>query len=346
MGRITRRELGHLGGIAAAALCSTQGAASDTPQRLFGLNVAGGEFGVIPGVYGRDYVYPDLAAFRRYRALGFNCVRVPFRWERLQPVLGGKLDRRETARLLELVSRASKTDLTLVLDLHNYARRRLPSDNWAVEHVLGSPALATFHLADIWRRLAVELAGARHVIFGLMNEPFGISAADWLAAANEALAAIRATKALQLVLVPGTAYTGAHSWHAAGNTVLSRIEDKADRYLVEVHQYFDADSSGTAKDAVSATIGSERVRAFEAWCRENGLRAFLGEFGASRDETSCSALDNLCAAVQQSDDVWAGWTAWAAGPWWPPEYPFKLEPSPDGLVPPQTSILARYASYK
>lgn len=343
MHEVTRRDLGRLTATAVAALGSAQMASADPSRRLFGLNVAGGEFGAIPGVYGRDYIFPNLAAFRRYRALGFNCVRVPFRWERLQPTPGERFNSREMARIRELVSVAGNVGLTVVLDLHNYARRKLPSDNWAVEHMLGSPALPTSHLADIWRRLALEFAEADHVVFGLMNEPFGISAADWLAAANEALDAIRAAQASQLVLVPGTAYTGAHSWHAAGNTALSGIKDKADRFVIEVHQYFDSDSSGTSAGAVSPTIGSERVRAFEAWCREHGLKAFLGEFGGSRDEVSRAALDDLCATIARNTDVWLGWTAWAAGPWWPADYPLNLEPTRDGVVPPQTALLARHA---
>ena len=45
-----------------------------------------------------------------------------------------------------------------------------------------------------------------------MNEPHDVPATQWLASANAAIAAIRETGATNLVLVPGTIWTGAHSW--------------------------------------------------------------------------------------------------------------------------------------
>ena len=64
-----------------------------------------------------------------------------------------------------------------------------------------------------WRMLADRTKAHAHVIYGLMNEPADIAANRWLDIANAALAAIRSVGADQLVLVPGVAYTGAHSWY-------------------------------------------------------------------------------------------------------------------------------------
>lgn len=77
-------------------------------------------------------------------------------------------------------------------------------------------------LADLWRRLALEFKNDKAVIFGLMNEPNGISAPDWANAAQGAINAIRKTGANNLILVPGTAYTGAHSWRSTSYGILQR----------------------------------------------------------------------------------------------------------------------------
>jgi endoglucanase len=56
-----------------------------------GVNLAGAEFGKIPGRHATDYAYPSSALIDYYAQLGFNLIRVPFRWERLQPRLGAPL---------------------------------------------------------------------------------------------------------------------------------------------------------------------------------------------------------------------------------------------------------------
>ena len=70
-------------------LRATLSADAENRRLLFaGVNLAGGEFGKLPGTYGTDYTYPAPADIDYYVELGFNLIRVPFRWERLQPTLG------------------------------------------------------------------------------------------------------------------------------------------------------------------------------------------------------------------------------------------------------------------
>ncbi len=54
--------------------------------------------------------------------------------------------------------------------------------------------------------------GNPKMLFGLMNEPHGMPTEQWLGAANAAIQSIRAAGAPQLILVPGNAWIGAHSW--------------------------------------------------------------------------------------------------------------------------------------
>lgn len=53
----------------------------------FGSNEAGAEFGEnnLPGVLGKDYIWPDTSAVQILRDAGMNIFRVPFRMERLIP---------------------------------------------------------------------------------------------------------------------------------------------------------------------------------------------------------------------------------------------------------------------
>jgi endoglucanase len=310
-----------------------------------GVNLAGGEFGRLPGMYGTDYTYPTSADIDYFFQLGFNLIRVPFRWERLQPTLGAPFVAGDLALLTAAVEHAAEKGIFVVLDTHNYARRWLAEDGWTAEHLIGSKLVPTGAFADFCARLAGAFKGNPSVIFGLMNEPWGIEPEDWLNIANNAIGAIRGEGASQLILVPGVAYTGAHSWIAARSTVLNKVVDPANKFAFEVHQYFDPDSSGTSGTAVGARIGTERIEAFQSWCRQNGFKAFLGEFAAGADETSLAALNDICRTLEANSDVWLGWAAWAGGSWWPDDYIFTLEPSKGGQMRPQTQILASYARH-
>ncbi|MGL4541173.1 MAG: glycoside hydrolase family 5 protein, partial [Polymorphobacter sp.] len=186
----------------AAALLLALGAPAAAVS-LTGVNLAGAEFGGIPGVFGKAYVYPEAAEMRSFAAMGVNVFRVPVKWERLQRTQGGGLDADEMARLDTTIAVATGLGAVVIIDVHNYARYRrqtLVTD--------GVPASA---LADLWRRLALRYKGNSRVAFGLMNEPVRIGAAEWAKVASETVVAIRGTGARNLILVPGTAWTGAHS---------------------------------------------------------------------------------------------------------------------------------------
>ncbi|NYF23159.1 endoglucanase [Xanthomonas sp. JAI131] len=330
-----------------AALClllatSTCTALAQDGAHYAGLNLAGAEFNSAkkPGVVFKDYLYPRDSDYAYVAAQGMNIVRLPFLWERLQPTANGELDATQLGYLQTAVSRAKSHNLRVILDLHNYAKydgARIGSD--------GTPASV---LADLWRRLAIVFGNDDAVIFGLMNEPNGISSGDWTAAAQLAIDAIRGAGAYNLIMVPGTAYTGAHSWNSTWYGVsnaasLVSIEDPVENLVFEVHQYLDQDYSGTSADCVSASIGSEKLQAFTQWLRANGYKGFLGEFGASSNATCMAALDDMLGYVHDNADVWLGWTAWAAGAWWKTDYAFNLQPNQDGTDKPQMSVLSARA---
>jgi endoglucanase len=307
-----------------------------------GVNLAGAEFGEsnLPGTYGQtgDYVYPNAAEVSYFVGKGANTFRVPFRWERLQRSLNADFDATELSRLDAFVTSATQAGAYIVLDPHNYARYR----SGGTETIIGNGAVTNAAFADFWSRLANVYKDNDHVIFCLMNEPNTMPTEQWLTAANAAIASIRNTGAENLVLVPGNAWTGAHSWNqnwygTPNGTVMLNVVDPADNYAYDVHQYLDTDSSGTTSTVVSATIGRERLVDFTNWLHANNKRGFLGEFavpnsriGSNANQIGDEAIDNMLDYIEENDDVWLGWTWWAAGPKWG-NYLFTAEPTNLGL---------------
>jgi endoglucanase len=342
--RPTRRAVLATGAAAiAASVLDTRVFGAEAPSRYAGVNIGGGEFGKLPGKYGTAYSYPGRSSFDYFAAQGFNLVRVPFRWERLQPELNAELDAQEVKHLQAAINAASQARLTVVLDTHNYAKRRLASEDWKDTHVIGSGAVPTSSFSDFCGRLAAAFKDNDAVLFGLMNEPTGITAPEWLPIANSAITALRTAGARQLIFVPGVNFTGAHSWSKSGNELMANVVDPAQNFVLEVHQYLDRDASGKTGSVVDANIGSERLQAFQAWARAHKMKAFLGEFAAGRDPQSLAALDSMCTTMHDNSDVWMGWAAWAGGEWWPDSYSFNLSPAKDGTPRPQLATLSRHA---
>jgi endoglucanase len=307
-------------------LVATAGA---QPLPYTGVNIAGGEFydplKVPEPICGTNFTYPTREEFEYFAARGMNTFRIPFRWETLQPKPKEPFRPAEIGRLKAVVTPATDRGLIVILDPHNYARY--------FGKVVGGPEVPDEMFADFWARLAAEFVGDESVWFGLVNEPNGMPTEQWLRAANAAIAAIRKTGARNLILVPGNAYSGAHSWLAdwyggANGMWMLKVEDPLNHYVFEVHQYLDSDSSGSHPGVVSPTVGSERLRAFTEWCREHKQRAFLGEFAVPASDLGRQAVDDMLSAMERDRDVWLGFTWWAAGAWWG-DYRFSLEPKND-----------------
>lgn len=287
--------------------------------------------------YGFKYIYPSAQFMDGFLNAGMNIFRLPFCWERLQPTAFGDLDSAELKRLDQVVTYLTARNAYVILDPHNYAQY------WGKR--IGSGTTKEM-LADFWKKVAAHYAGNDRVMLGLMNEPFSLPGETWLEAANASIAAIRSTPAKNLILVPGVAWTGAHSWHSTSygtpNAVtMLQIKDPANNYAFEVHQYFDKDSSGTAADCVHDKVGVARVTSFTSWLRQNGKKGLLGEFGGGSNDVCFKAVYNLLDYVRNNSDVWLGWTYWSTGPWIS-NYMFYLTPTSNAAKPNQIDIVKQF----
>lgn len=325
---------------AASASAATESAELTTPGlRWRGVNLSGAEYNstLLPGRYGFEYFYPNPTSVDYFQSKGMNLIRLPFLWERVQPTLYGALDQTELQRLVSFVNNTTAKGITVLIDPHNYGRYR--------QQVIGSAGVPHTAFGDFWYRLAVTFKSNPKVLFGLMNEPYGITTENWVGAANEAIRRIRLAGATNTIAVPGNAWSGAYSWTAnfygtPNAQAMLQIADSRNNLVFEVHQYLDTDSSGTTTGCVSATIGAQRLQVFTDWLRANGKRGLLGEFAAANTDTCKQALNGMLAFMQTNSDVWVGWTYWLAGAWASHD-PFSLQPV-NGVDRPQMQVLQPY----
>ena len=321
--------------VAAIAGAGTIAAWWPAAAQLTGVNISGAELGYAvdhPGRIFFDYIYPSDAELDYFRGKGANVIRVPVRWERLQRSVGGGIDPDELQRIRLLVDHAATRGMSIIVDIHNFGVFR--------GQKIGSAAVPTAALAGLWGPLAQAFAANPRVIFGLMNEPAGVSGPVLRQAVDAALGAIRRAKAENLVLVPGVGWSGAHDFVRLSAGVLDRMHDPADNFAYEVHQYFDFDHSGTHPDCAGPEAAAGMLKGVAHWLRRRSARGFLGEFGTGRSENCLASLRTVLADLLANRDVWLGWTYWAGGPWWG-DYPLTVEPE-DGQDRPQMTVLSRF----
>ena len=225
-----------------------------------GVNVAGAEFAAPstqptsafsnrnPGRYEVEYHYDGAETFRFLAGRGLRTVRLPFRWERLQPTLGQPLDEAEAGRLARAVRDARAAGLDVVLDMHNYGAYYLDDDGVGVRRPIGSPQVSVAHFADVWRRISERFRDDPRVRYGLMNEPVAMAdsltagARRWEQASQAAVDTVRAGGDDSRVLVAGSHWSGVTSFRQLHPDAW--IDDPLGNIRYEAHHYFDADRSG------------------------------------------------------------------------------------------------------
>lgn len=300
---------------------------------LTGVNLSGAEYNAASTRMNFDYTYPTKAELDYYVKKGFKVLRVPVLGSRILPAnLQDKGGGKDWIALNGFIAQAGSAGASVVIDLHQYGA--MPSG------LVGKDQAATSEFVAAWGEIAKRLKSTHNVIFGLMNEPNAQSAADWLSGANAAIAQIRREGATQLILVPGSYWTGAHNWTSTDNSaVMAGVVDPGKNFAYEVHQYVDQNSSGTTPDVAHGT-GSTSLAAFTSWARAHHAKAFLGEFGFASSDAALKEGADLVAYMAANKDVWCGWTYWAGGPWWG-NYMFSVEPS-NGVDKPQMRVLTTY----
>ena len=300
---------------------------------FYGVNLCGAEYspGTLPGSNGVNYAFPTEAQTSYYVGKGMNIIRLPFLWERLQPTMSGAFDSGYQTLLVNSVAALRATGATVLIDVHNYNMRNV-GDQYLTAGI-GTSRVPVSAFTDLWTKLATLFKGDQGVVFGLMNEPTGgsdnygveMTTAQWVANANAAITAIRATGAQNWLTCPGNFYTGAWSWStrtdyngspSTTNAVaMLNVTDSLNKTVIEVHQYFDNEYQGTTQSCLSSD-GETLLSDVTSWARTNGKQLFLGEFGSGNNSTCESAVasstEGVLQYMQSNSDVWAGWTWWSS----------------------------------
>lgn len=298
-----------------------------------GINRAGMEYGNDwDGWTGQTYYeMPSStqisAELAYYKSKGFNLIRLPISWERLQHTLTGPLNTAYSTGMMNYINLATAQGFTLVLDLHNYNRYATGAFDSAgnqtvsyVQRVIGDGTLTVAHLADVWTKLANLVKTNPKVILNLMNEPHDLpmTSTTWFSGIQTVINAVRATGSTQLILVPNTRASDVGHWHtwAPGGGPLDSvaalaITDSANNYAFDMHSYYPEGYGSNDESSYGA-----QLTAVTNWARTHGKKLFLSEMGIPTQQSYAQAqITNALTFMNNNSDVWVGWSPWDLAPW-------------------------------
>ncbi|NTX52197.1 glycoside hydrolase family 5 protein [Myxococcus sp. CA039A] len=298
-----------------------------------GINRAGMEYGNDWGGWTGQTFYemPSstqiTAELAYYKGKGFNLIRLPISWERLQHTLLGPLNTAYSNGMMNYINLATAQGFTLVLDLHNYNRYATGAFDGAgnqtgnyVQRVIGDGTLTVNHLADVWTKLANLVKTNPKVILNLMNEPHDLpmTSTTWFAGIQTVMNAVRATGSTQLILVPNTRASDVGHWHtwAPGGGPLDSvaalsITDSANNYAFDMHSYYPEGYGSNDESSYGA-----QLTAVTHWARTHGKKLFLSEMGIGIHESFAQPqITNALTFMNNNSDVWIGWSPWDLTHW-------------------------------
>ena len=321
----------------------------------FGTNLSGGEFSFSGGA--SDWRYPRTQELDYLASKGFKLIRLPFLWERLQPTLNGALDVESLSHLKNIVWAARTRGMWVLLDLHNYNRRRTKNpDNTITDAIIGTNDAPISAIQDFWKKMAAEFKNFDNIYaHGIMNEPYSIPREiPWVNTAQAIIDAIRTEDTQNTIMVGGDSYSSASSWPAVSDN-LRKLKDPSDNLMFEAHSYFDKNSAGEYStyvlDGATAQTGVNRVTPFVEWLKKYNLRGFMGEYGIpnnpNADSDKADAVDNslwntlLDNTLTYLSSNGVNGTYWSYGTSWG-TYKLNVYPNSNGTERPQMQVLANH----
>ena len=293
-----------------------------TPTGLYrGVNLSGLENGetVFPGTINVDFTQNSASYYQYIKRKGFNLVRLPFLWERIQPDLNGDLDTTYKGYIDNNISWAADEGLAILLDVHNYGRRNVAGN----EQVIGDGTLTQAHFVDLWTKISAAYKDNTTVLgYNLMNEPHNMpvastpttykTTATWTLAAQAALNAIRANGDTHIITVNTDWWSSVPNYldsFAYGSNPDMWITDTLeDKLWLQLHCYFDSTYEGAYANADRFWSGSEldirflgdKLIAIGEWAQSKGVTIFLGEYAVpSGDNAYLTALSDVLKIMDQ-----------------------------------------------
>jgi hypothetical protein len=299
-----------------------------------GVNITGADFsdtgpggGLYAGTLYGQYYYPQPGDWTLLASRGITLVRLPIRWERIQPTLKQPLDSTQVGYVTTALGYAAAAGIKVVLDIHNYGRYDTTAatnstfNNNGV-YDLGQNAPGTHNgqavggtmiscFVDLWTRLTTQFHNTSGLwSWGICNEPHDLTGnvGTWQEATRQATEAIRLVDQTHHINVGGYNYSGIAPWYAnngstawltetipAGQTGAGSARNTDPLIIWEGHMYFDYDGTYSGSGSSFTNLNQAAINAgFAAYTNAGGTPVTLDITSQTGDQVLySSSMDSI-----------------------------------------------------
>jgi endoglucanase len=246
-----------------------------------------------------------------------RAVRLPVRWSNhASPDAQARIEPAFMARVVGVVDRLLERDVVVVLNMHHY--RQLDGDALDPHEAEVRGEVVEARYLALWRQIAVRFA--RHdarLVLEPYNEPHGRLNDRWTDLLAQAVAVIRETQPMRVLMVGPTHWNAAHALPAL------RLPRDAN-LIVTIHHYepFDFTHQGATWvqpvkptgvgccDANQLRRMREPLDLAQQFSRDSGFPVVVGEFGAYSAATTSDRVRYLTTMRRLLDERALPWFAW------------------------------------
>lgn len=239
--------------------------------------------------------------FDLYKQEGFDCVRIPVRWDAYTGKTAPyKVSDTWLNRIEQVIDWGLKRGLYIVMNTHH--------DDW-IKSSYTETNKARFD--SIWSQIAVRFKGkSEKLIFEIINEPHGLSLANNNDLHARVLSIIRKTNLTRLVIFQG------HNWGGSDELITTAIPK--DNFVIgSFHSYdpylFGLEGKGTWGTTSDYSQLEAKFKKVYDWSVKNKIPVFLGEFGSLKKCDFNSRMRHYRAYVELSQKYGFACMAWDDG---------------------------------
>ena len=239
--------------------------------------------------------------FDMYKEAGFDCVRIPVRWDnytgKTAPYI---VSDTYMDRIEQVVDWGLERGLFIVINTHH--------DDW-IKTSYTETNKARFD--SIWSQIAVRFKDkSEKLIFEIINEPHGLTKENNDDLHARVLSIIRKTNPTRLVIFQG------HNWGGSEELITAAIPN--DSFVIgSFHSYdpylFGLEGQGTWGSASDYTQLENKFKSVSNWSVKNNIPVFLGEFGSLKSCDFNSRMRHYRAYVELSQKYGFACMAWDDG---------------------------------
>ncbi len=146
-----RKSLLNLAGILCFILLNqlTVAANVNYDKAPIGITLNGAEFGQhnLPGIYKKDYIFPNEQEIKYFAGKGVELIQLPVRWERAQQKIGAALDQQYMNLINNFIATCKNYRVSVIVTIQNYGRYHINN----VPYLIGSKEVPYTQYRAFWK---------------------------------------------------------------------------------------------------------------------------------------------------------------------------------------------------